>query len=165
MDDLTVVNRMEPARLNITYAGQQGELPDPVAYDADEAVLRGVAEEALRTGNVPGIDAVADASLADFVIERFPARDDLPYHRISIRPKTAFGAEPIYSWTVYRNPLDYPGKFVVRRFDVSQPPPMPDPEPWAVSNTLEEARATLPGWAVVLARSEHDEPQIVETWI
>lgn len=79
------------ARLNITYQNQQGELPDPVSYDAPDHDIRAWAEEAIRGGGVAGIDAHAAADLTDFVVERFPARDDIPHARISIRPKTAFG--------------------------------------------------------------------------
>jgi hypothetical protein len=81
----------ELATLNITYAGQQGEFPDPIAYDATDQDIRRWAEEGLRNGDVRGIDGDAAASLNDFVIERFPARQDIPHNRVSIRPKTAFG--------------------------------------------------------------------------
>ncbi len=82
---------MDFARLNVTYNNQQGELPDPVSYTTREEDIRSMAEEALRNGDIVGIDRDADASLTDFVVERFGARDDIPYHRISVRPKTAFG--------------------------------------------------------------------------
>jgi hypothetical protein len=54
------------ARLNITYNGQQGDLPDLVAYDA------------------------SDADLKRF----FPAREEVPFNRLSLRPKTPFGQAP-----------------------------------------------------------------------
>ena len=82
---------MTDARLTITYNGQQGDLPDMVPYDADDRDIKQMATESLRDGYVPGIDAV-DADFGDFVVDRFPARDDVPYNRLSLRPKTPFGA-------------------------------------------------------------------------
>ena len=79
------------ARLTLTWKGQQGDLPDPVPYDMTDASLKVCATEALRGGGIAGIDPDPRADLSDFVVDRFPARDDLPFHRISIRPKTPFG--------------------------------------------------------------------------
>lgn len=80
------------ARLTITYGGQQGDLPDPIGYDSTDADIKQMATESIRTGYVPGIDADQDVDLKDFVVDRFPARDDVPFARVSIRPKTPFGA-------------------------------------------------------------------------
>lgn len=80
------------AKLTITYNGQQGDLPDPVPYDATEATLKQMATESVRDGYVPGIDATA-ADFTDFVVDRFPARDDVRYNRLSLRPKTPFGTD------------------------------------------------------------------------
>ena len=82
---------MAMARLNITYNTQQGELPDLVPYDAADGDIKGWASEALRAG-IPGIDPVDVPNLTDFVVDRFPARPDVPIHRLSLRPKTPFGA-------------------------------------------------------------------------
>lgn len=79
------------ARLNITYNGQQGDLPDLVPYDLSDAEIRRIATEALIVG-IPGITADPTANLTDFVVDRFPARQDVPYNRLSLRPKTPFGA-------------------------------------------------------------------------
>lgn len=78
------------ARLNVTINGQNGDYPDPVSYDATDGDVRQIATEAIRTGYIPGIDADANADLADFVIDRFPATDELP-SRLMVRPKTPFG--------------------------------------------------------------------------
>lgn len=67
--------------------------------------------------------------------------------------------------TVYFNPSDYPGKFVVRFWVVTAAGVEKSAEPMAVVDTLEEARAAIPRGAVRLDRSEHDEPVIVEVWI
>lgn len=80
------------AKLNITWRGSNGELPDPVAYDSTDAMLKQMAEESVRGGYVPGIQADAAVDFADFVVDRFPATGDVIYNRIFIRPKTPFGA-------------------------------------------------------------------------
>jgi len=78
------------ARLNVTYKGQNGDLPDGVAYDTPREDLLRVAEESIRGGYIPGIPADPTASLAGFEIDRFDATLDLP-DRLMIRPKTPFG--------------------------------------------------------------------------
>jgi hypothetical protein len=79
------------ARVNITYNGQNGDLPDPVNFDATDAEIIGWATEAIRSGGVPGISTVPDADLQDFVVDRFQANDDYPVPRLMVRPKTPFG--------------------------------------------------------------------------
>lgn len=78
------------ARVNITYKGSNGDLLDPVTFDATDAEIRTWVTEALRTGGVPGIPADPEADLTDFVVDRFAAKEDLP-NRLMIRPKTPFG--------------------------------------------------------------------------
>lgn len=79
----------QTAKLNITYKGQQGDLPDEVPYDLSDAEVFRIATEALTAG-IPGIAADPNADLKDFMVDRFPARDDLG-NRLSLRPKTPFG--------------------------------------------------------------------------
>jgi hypothetical protein len=79
------------AKLNITYKGQQGDLPDPIAYDASDEAVRQAATESVKQGYVPGIEADEGADFTDFVVDRFPAHPDIPYNRLSLRPKTPFG--------------------------------------------------------------------------
>ena len=79
------------AKLMITYNGQQGDLPDLVPYDSTDVDLKQTATESVQDGYVPGIDATVDVNFNDFVIDRFPARADIPYNRLAIRPKTPFG--------------------------------------------------------------------------
>lgn len=69
-------------------------------------------------------------------------------------------------WTVYDRPLDYPDKFVARRFDVDDGGYRPSgsiiiaPDLETLRNILEfELHLTC------LSRSPEDEPQIVETWL
>jgi len=77
-------------------------------------------------------------------------------------------ADTLSIFTVYENPLDYPGRFVVRRFEVSADGAQPVPPPVAVVDTLAEARAAIRRvhpCPVCMTRAEGDEPQIVESWI
>lgn len=89
-EDLIV--REPNAQLNITYGGQNGDYPDPVDYDSTAGDIKQIATEAIRTGYIPGITADEGADLADFVVDRFPATDELP-PRLMVRPKTPFGEE------------------------------------------------------------------------
>ncbi|MEM6930885.1 MAG: hypothetical protein AAF602_28380 [Myxococcota bacterium] len=82
------------ARLNLTWNGQNGDLPDPVPYDASDAQLRAMALEALRNGDIPGIHIDRGARLDDFVVDRFGPTATMPWHRIFVRPKTPFGGAP-----------------------------------------------------------------------
>lgn len=78
------------ARLNVTFNGQNGDLPDAVAIDATDGDLKQIATEAVRTGYIPGVAAAPNVDFTNFVVERFPATPDLPA-RVMIRPKTPFG--------------------------------------------------------------------------
>jgi len=88
--DAATAIRDDEAKVNITFAGQQGDLPDPVSRDATDEQVREWVTEAVRAGGVPGIDADPSASFQDFVVDRFDAKDGMP-SRISVRPKTPFG--------------------------------------------------------------------------
>lgn len=79
------------ARVNITYNGQNGELPDPVSLDANDGDIRQFVTEAVRGGSVPGIPADPTADFRDFVIDRFAPNEARPFNLIAVRPKTAFG--------------------------------------------------------------------------
>lgn len=79
------------ARLNITYAGSNGDLPDPVGVDLDDRAILRMAKEAVEGGGVPGI-AQQPADFDGFVVDRFAATADVPFARVMVRPKSAFGA-------------------------------------------------------------------------
>jgi|WetSurSiteA1Bulk_404760.scaffolds.fasta_scaffold19572_3 hypothetical protein len=91
MDEIVVFNA-EQARLNITINGQNGDYPDPIRYDANDGDIKQIASEAVRTGYVPGIQSDPNVNFQDFVVDRFPATNELP-PRIMLRPKTPFGME------------------------------------------------------------------------
>ena len=78
------------AILNITYGGENSDLPNPILFDSTDADIRRWATEAVRAG-IPGITADANVNFTDFVVERYPAKGDLP-PRVMVRPKTPFGA-------------------------------------------------------------------------
>lgn len=79
------------ARVNVTYNGANGDLPDPVSYQASNGDIFQMVAEALHTGYIPGIPADPNADLTDFVVDRFDANEVRPYSLLSVRPKTPFG--------------------------------------------------------------------------
>jgi hypothetical protein len=79
------------ARVNITWNGQNGDLPDTVNRDAADADVKRWVTEAVRAGSVPGIAADANANFQDFVVDRFGPNEMRPHSLIQIRPKTPFG--------------------------------------------------------------------------
>ncbi len=89
--ELRAVIDATEARVNVTWAGQNGDLPDTVAYDASDRNVRDWVTEAVRAGGVPGITADGRADFSGFVVDRFPATAARPYNLIQIRPKTPFG--------------------------------------------------------------------------
>lgn len=86
-DNVLFANHM--ARLNITWKGQNADLPDPIDKDLDDAAVKALATEAVA-GGIPGIGVDAGANFGDFVVDRFAATEDLPA-RVMVRPKTPFG--------------------------------------------------------------------------
>lgn len=69
-------------------------------------------------------------------------------------------------WTVYDHPTDYPEKYVARRFEVDRSGPKPT-DSIIIAPDLDSLRAilALDLHLVCLARSEEDDPKIVETWL
>jgi len=81
------------ARVNVTYGGENGDLPDPVNFEASDADVKAWVTEAVRNGNIPGIPADPDADFSDFVVDRYSANETRPYRLFQIRPKTPFGLD------------------------------------------------------------------------
>lgn len=87
----------ELAKINITYHprdggdAQQGEVETLIDYNASTEDILRMATEAI-IGGIPGIDADLTPDLTDYVVDRFPARDDMPVNRLSVRKKTPFGS-------------------------------------------------------------------------
>lgn len=90
MTDTNIIQDNE-ARVNITWRGQNGDLPDPVNFDAPDSELLQWITEAVRNGDVPGIQADPNADFTDFVVDRFTANEARPHSLIQLRPKTPFG--------------------------------------------------------------------------
>lgn len=67
-------------------------------------------------------------------------------------------------WTVFRNPRDHPGQWVLRGFDVSAGRSAPRAE-CVVADTLDDIHAALPPGLTYLPRAEHDDPVIYESWV
>ena len=77
------------ARVNITWKGQNTDLPDMIDESTTDPDVKAAATAAVA-GGLPGIDADAGANFGDFVVDRFDATAGLPA-RIMIRPRTPFG--------------------------------------------------------------------------
>jgi hypothetical protein len=67
-------------------------------------------------------------------------------------------------WVIYFDPKDYPGKWVVRRWDIGPARLTAAPEAF-VCDSLVEARSAVPPGTTRLNRAEKDEPQIKELWL
>lgn len=78
------------AKVNVTYSGSNGDLPDPVRFDATDTEIKQWVAEAIR-GGIAGIPTDENVDLNDFVIDRFGPTDARPYNLLSLRPKTPFG--------------------------------------------------------------------------
>lgn len=69
-------------------------------------------------------------------------------------------------YAIYRNPTDFPDRFVVRGWTATREGARPDPNPLAVVGSLEDARRAVPLDAdACLGPSPGDDPVIVETWL
>ncbi len=80
------------ALVNITHKRKNGEMQDPVSYDATDGDIRGWVAESIRHGSIRGIDADPNVDLRDYVIERYPIEAGVREHNlIMVRPKTEFG--------------------------------------------------------------------------
>ena len=87
---MTELNATE-AMLNVTWNAQNGDLADPVHFDSSDEEVRQWVTEAIRNGDVAGINQDTHADFSDFVVDRFVANEGRPHNLIVLRPKTAFG--------------------------------------------------------------------------
>lgn len=81
----------DQAIVNVTWAGQNGELAEPVPRDATEGDIRQWLAEAIANGSIRGMAADPNVNLRDFVVDRFEPNDARPYAMIMVRPKVPFG--------------------------------------------------------------------------
>jgi len=66
---------------------------------------------------------------------------------------------PVYA--IYKNPSDYPNRFVLRRWIGT----MPDDEPLAVEDDLDSCRDKLPEGLVKMKPDYFEDPVILEVWM
>lgn len=104
-DDITT-----EARLNLTWNGMNGDLPDPVPFDASDEQVKTWATEAIQAG-IPGFTNVEGVDFSEFVVDRFEAADDLP-NRLFLRPKTPFGTDQ-YTVVLYQNVPDSTDTYII----------------------------------------------------
>lgn len=91
-DELVHVIRDDEARVNVTYAGQNGDLAQTVYFQSTDGDIKAWVTEAVRNGNVRGIASDERANFDNFKIDRFGPTEGRPYNLIQVRPKTEFGA-------------------------------------------------------------------------
>lgn len=65
------------------------------------------------------------------------------------------------TYCIYKNPSDYPDKFVVRRWDGLTPETLP----LMVSDTLDEARIVIPVGLTKIGRHDTEDISILESYI
>ena len=70
-------------------------------------------------------------------------------------------AHSVIIWVIYYDPADYPGKFVVRRWQGIEA----DQWPRAICPTLETARAAVPKGYINVGKSPGSDSVILEEWI
>lgn len=63
-------------------------------------------------------------------------------------------------WVIYYDPLDFPGQYVLRRFNMDTPT-----EEFYTSKTLEGVRKHIPEGMVMLMPFSEDPKVIKEIWI
>lgn len=69
------------------------------------------------------------------------------------------------TWTIYDSPADFPGLFVVRRWEIRHGyDPIPTDDV-ATASSLSQARRNVPSGCVRFHRNASDDPTIVETWM
>lgn len=66
---------------------------------------------------------------------------------------------------VYVGPSDFLGKVVVRRWCIGEGTMEPEARPWNVSNSLNEARQSIPDGLHRIERHPNDDPVIAEVWL
>lgn len=85
-------------------------------------------------------------------------------------PPPTFAERPdviLTLYVVYKDTLDYPGEFVVRRWFVERGKAEPQAEPTLFHRgpTLEAAREQLPQHLYRIPHQPGEDPVIVETWL
>ncbi|GAG89933.1 unnamed protein product [marine sediment metagenome] len=63
-------------------------------------------------------------------------------------------------WVVYKHPLDYPDKFVARKWILDKPS-----SETVIGGTINEARIAIPKGLTRFLPDAEDDKSIVETWL
>lgn len=71
---------------------------------------------------------------------------------------------PLFTYTIYDHPRDYPNHWVVRRFRIASGCFIPEQE-CQIADSLEQARRLIPSGLTRFERSPDDSPEVVETWM
>lgn len=90
LNELNALNEDE-ATLNITWGGENGNLSEPIPFDATNDDIKSWASEAVSHGNVAGIAEDTSVDFGDFEVDRYRANAEKPYNSVFLRPKTPFG--------------------------------------------------------------------------
>lgn len=69
------------------------------------------------------------------------------------------------AWVIYDHPTDHPDHYVVRGQRIEPGAVVPDADPLAVVDTLDQARDRVPFGCTCLGRHPADDRKIVEVWI
>lgn len=154
------------SHIHLTFRGFNGSRR---VFEEERRIMEQDFDAAISELTKRHCDAI-DAESVDMIEIEFMGEPDINqrFFRIGTSPAGMVAPKKLLRmWTVYRNPSDYPGKFVVRESVTIPIPPylMFDPEPLVVCDSLEEARAALPQGAFNLGRNPGDEPQIAEVWL
>jgi hypothetical protein len=73
-------------------------------------------------------------------------------------------ADTLTIWTIFKHPRDFPGKWVLRGFDVGNGVPEPHSE-CVTAESLDEVYEKLPPGLARLPRHPDDDPVIYESWV
>jgi hypothetical protein len=72
---------------------------------------------------------------------------------------------PVTVWAIYREPQDYPGRWVLRGHEVFPGHGLRAHSFCFLADSLDEARAKVPAGAKRFGRSPEDHPAIHECWM
>jgi hypothetical protein len=80
------------AILNITYGGRSADMPGALDDRTDDADVKRIAAEVLRSGGVPGLRVhnLPSSAFHHFVVDRITDHNGVL--RLYLRPKVPFGA-------------------------------------------------------------------------
>jgi hypothetical protein len=68
-------------------------------------------------------------------------------------------------WTIYRGPKDYPGRWVMRGYEILPGVGVQAHDACVVAATLDEVRSKVPAGTRRVGRAPEDCPVIYECWV